>query len=73
MNYYKKARPKSAAYLLPTTVLGQARRDPGRICADGQAFLSRRRHPGSDLGAGIEAELVHDVADVGGHRPVGDE
>jgi hypothetical protein len=35
--------------------------------------LVRRRHPDSDLGAGGEAELVHDVADVSSHRPVGDK
>jgi hypothetical protein len=34
--------------------------------------LVRRRHPDSELGAGVEAELVHDVADVSSHRPVGD-
>src|ERR1700694_1762029 len=35
--------------------------------------LSSRRHPDRDLCARVEAEFVHDVADVGGHRPVGDE
>src|ERR1700737_2129999 len=38
-----------------------------------QAFLARRRHPDRYLCARVEAEFVHDVADVGGYRPLGDE
>jgi hypothetical protein len=32
-----------------------------------------RGHPGGDLDAGVEAELVEDVVDVGLDRPLGEE
>src|SRR5215471_10277821 len=46
---------------------------PLRGTRRGNPSLIRRRHPGGDLGAGVDAELVQDVPDVAVHGALGDE
>src|SRR5215472_12269728 len=56
--------PATLPSILPGPPLGARR---------GNASALRRRHPGGDLGAGVDAELVQDAPDMAVHGALGDE